>query len=310
MRTSVREYHELDFDQVKSISDFVYAKKIGSFSLVSNLQESRMLRKYVVTNETKCVLGYGLIWEQSASPYLILKIEILFHPDQEVEEQLFEKILNDIQVIGPYAIQARTFHDQTRLLQFYEKHGFVENHRMMHVYLPLLNIDLTPFEELENKLNAQGIAITTLAEERVSDGNYFSKLQALNNLTWADYPTEPLVPSTSPNDQMLTHEDNISEAYFIARMGELYIGHSHLMKLPSDPQNLIQGLTATLREYRGKGIATALKIKGIEFANRMGYKGILTSTRNTNAPMDAVNKKLGWRPNYSEVRLEKILKSD
>lgn len=309
MPSTVREYHELDFDQVESISDLVYANRTGSFSLLSNLQDSCMLKKYVVTNEKQCVVGYGLIWEQTASPYLILKVEILFHPDHEVEELLFDKIINDIQIIGPYAIQARTFHDQARLLQFYEKHGFVENHRMMHAYLPLLNIDLTPFVEIENKLNSQGIVITTLAEELISDVDYFSKLQTLNNLTWADYPTEPLVPPTSPNDQMLTHKDNIPDAYFIAKMGKSYIGHSHLMKLPSDPQNLIQGLTATLRELRGEGIATALKVKGIEYAKRMGYKSILTSTRNTNASMEAVNRKLGWRPNYSEVRLEKILKS-
>jgi GNAT superfamily N-acetyltransferase len=77
------------------------------------------------------------------------------------------------------------------------------------------------------------------------------------------------------------------------------------MNLPSDPQNLIQGLTATLKEFRGEGIATALKVRGIEYAKKMGYKDILTSTRNTNTPMEAVNRKLGWRSNYSEVRLEK-----
>ncbi|UVI29264.1 GNAT family N-acetyltransferase [Paenibacillus spongiae] len=306
----VREYLEKDFEEVFSISDSVYGKRIGSFSLVSNLQDSRMLRKYVVTNEKERVIGYGLIWEQRTSPHLILKVEILFNPDYEIVEMLFNKIINDIQIIGPYAIQARTFHDQIQLLQIYEKLGFVENHRMMHVYLPLADIDLTPFVEIESKLNSLGIVVTTLAEELVSDVDYFSKLHTLNNMTWADYPTEPLVPQSSPNDQMLTHEDNIPDAYFIAKMGQLYIGHSHLMKLPSDPQNLIQGLTATLREFRGEGVATALKVKGIEFAKRMGYKGILTSTRDTNGPMEAVNRKLGWRPNYSEVRLEKILKSE
>lgn len=305
MPSTVREYQELDFEQVASISDSVYAKRPGSFSLVSNLQNCRMLKKYVVTNENQRVTGYGLLWEQTTSPYLILKVEILFYSDHVVEELLFDTIINDIQIIGPYAIQARAFHDQTRLLQFYEKHGFAENHRMEHLYLSLLNIDLIPFGEIENKLNSQGIVITTLAEERISDADYFSKLQTLNNLTWADYPTEPLVPPTPPNDRMLTREYNIPDAYFIAKMGPLYIGHSHLMNLPSDPQNLIQGLTATLRDFRGEGIATALKVRGIEYAKRMGYKGILTSTRNTNVPMETVNRKLGWRSNYSEVRLEK-----
>lgn len=310
MSSIVREYRGHDFNQVLSISDSVYAKRTGSFSLISSLQDSRMLRRYVVTNEKERVIGYGLIWEQRTSPYLILKVEIIFHPEYEEVEMLFEKIIKAIQTIGPYAVQARAFHDQTRLLQLYEKYGFVENHRMMHVYLPLPDVDLTSFVEIENKLNSKGIAITTLAEEIVADADYFSKMQTLNNSTWGDYPTEPLLPPTSPNVQMLTHKDNIPEAYFIAKRGRLYIGHSHLMNMPSDPENLRQGQTATLREYRGEGIATALKVKGIEYAKKNGYQGIYTSSRDTNAAMQAVNRKLGWHPYYSELRLEKILQSD
>ncbi|MBD2865668.1 GNAT family N-acetyltransferase [Paenibacillus oceani] len=310
MSTIVREFREQDFDQVLIISDSVFAKKTGSFSLVPSLLDNRMLRKYVVSNENGRVIGYGLLWEQRKSPYLILKVETLFHPEYEVAEMIFDQLIKDIQIIGPYAIQARTFHDQTRLLQFYKKYGFLENHRLMHEYLPLIDADLAPMAVTENKLNAKGIIITTLAGEIVSDANSFSKLQALNHSTWGDYPSEPLLPPSSPNDQMLTHKDNIPEAYFIARMGQLYIGHSHLMKMPSDPINLIQGLTATLKEFRGEGVATALKMKGIEYAKNNGYQGIYTSSRDTNAPMQAVNRKLGWRQNYIEVRLEKKLKSD
>lgn len=259
MSFMVRECVEQDFEEVIRISESVYGGKIGSFSLVSNLQHCRMLRKYVAANEIGRVIGYGLIWEQRASPRLILKVELLFHPDYEVVEMLVNQIIHDIRIIGPYAVQARAFQDQIQLLQLYDRLGFVENHRMMHLYLPATEIDLTPYVENESTLNARGIAVTTLAEELNSDAAYFSKLQALNNLTWADYPTEPLVPRTSPNDQMLTHEDNIPEAYFIAKEGQRYIGHSHLMRLPSAPQYFIQGLTATLREFRGQGVATALK---------------------------------------------------
>jgi predicted GNAT family acetyltransferase len=90
-----------------------------------------------------------------------------------------------------------------------------------------------------------------------------------------------------------------------AQNPETYIGHSHLMKMESDSDILIQGLTATLGEFRGKGVATALKVKGIEYAKRNGYIGIFTSHRDTNIPMKTVNDKLGFLPSYNEVRLEK-----
>jgi GNAT superfamily N-acetyltransferase len=310
MSFAVRECYEEDFGQVAAISQSVYAKKPGSFSIVSNMKDNRMLKKYVVTDHEEQAAGYGLLWEQYASPNLILKVEIVFRPEYGNElavDALFETLSNDILQIKPYAVQARTFDDQTRLLHFYEKHGFAENHRMVQTYLCAADADLAPYLDLEGKLRSQGITITTMAREQIRDKDWFSKLKALINMTWADYPSEPLLPRTPPNDRWLSHKDNIPEAFFIARTEDKYVGHSHLMRMEQDSENAMQGHTATLGAYRGKGIATALKAKGIEYAKASGYKGIFTSYRNVNMPMKAVNDKLGWRPYSSEIRLEKII---
>lgn len=304
----VRECYEEDFGQVAAISQSVYANKPGSFSIVSNMKDNRMLKKYVVIDHEEQTAGYGLLWEQYASPNLILKVEILFRREYRNElaiDALFDQITGDIHRINPYAVQARTFDDQTRLLPFYEKHGFAENHRMVHTYLGAADADLAPYVELENRLRSQGITITTMAHEQIRDKDWFPKLQSLNNMTWADYPSEPLLPLTPPNDRWLTHKDNIPEAFFISRTEDKYVGYSQLMRMEQDSENAMQGHTATLEEYRGKGVATALKVKGIEYAKALGYKGIYTSYRNVNIPMKAVNDKLGWRPYSSEIRLEK-----
>ncbi|MBP1993253.1 GNAT family N-acetyltransferase [Paenibacillus eucommiae] len=305
----VREYEECDLDQVSSISRSVYDNKAGSFSIVSNLQDKRMLRKYVVAGEDGQIIGCGLLWEQSTKPYLILKVEILFSDNENLmgADNLYTYIENDIKIINPNVLQARMFDDQEHLLELYRNKGFAKNHSMMHDYLNVTDYEPTPNAELENRLRLRNIFLTTLSKEQVSDINYFQKLQMLNTNTWADYPTDPLLPPSSPSDYWLSHEDNIPDAYFIAKIGQLYIGYSHLMKMIFNSNDLIQGLTASLREFRGIGIATALKIKGIEYAKRNGYNGIFTSYRNTNISMGKVNRKLGWRPNYCEVRLEKIL---
>ncbi|TMV45965.1 GNAT family N-acetyltransferase [Paenibacillus mesophilus] len=308
MSYTVRECDEEDFGQVTAVSRSVYAKKPGSFSLVSDMKDSRMLKKYVVTDHEGQTAGYGLLWEQYASPNLILKVEILFRREYRNElavDALFDKITDDIHRIHPYAVQARTFDDQTRLLHFYEKYGFAENHRMVHTYLGAADADLAPYAELENRLRSQGITITTMAREQIRDKDWFPKLQTLNSMTWADYPSEPLLPPAPPNDKWLTHKDNIPEAFFIARTEDKYVGYSQLMRMEQDSEHAMQGPTATLGEYRGKGVATALKVKGIEYAKASGYKGIYTSYRNVNIPMKAVNDKLGWLPYSSEIRLEK-----
>jgi GNAT superfamily N-acetyltransferase len=311
MAYSLREYREEDWEFVKGISQSIYARKTGSFSIVSKVRDAGMLRKHVILDEEDVVVGYGLLWVQTKSPYFIVKMENLLHPKHEHSAAaglLFGKMYDEALAIAPDLILARAFDDQECLLQHYNQYGFVENHRMMHVYLNLAEADISSTQDVESMLSARGIRMTSLADELVEDPDAYVKLKALHEATFADYPTESYFSPTSPDDTWLKHEENIPEAHFIAVKGQDYIGHSHLMRMSSDSGNLRQGLTATLKDFRGRGVATALKRTGIDYARRNGYKGIFTASRSTNIPMRTVNRNLGWQPHYSEIRLEKVLR--
>jgi GNAT superfamily N-acetyltransferase len=313
MAYRLREYRVEDWESVTDISHSVYARKTGSFSIVSKLQDAGMVGKRVILDNNDAVAGYGLLWVQTKSPCYILKMESLLHPKHEnsvAAVLLFNRMNKDALEIAPDIVLARVFDDQECLLQRYGQYGFVENHRMVHVYLNLADVDVSPSSEVANRLSAQGIRLTTLSDERISDPDAFAKLKMLHEATYADYPTEPYFPPMPPNDAWLKHEENIPEAHFIAVKGQDYIGHSHLMRIPSDSENLRQGLTAVLRDFRGMGIATALKRRGIDYARKNGYNGIFTASRSTNIAMRTVNRNLGWQPYYSEIRLEKNMGSE
>jgi len=53
-------------------------------------------------------------------------------------------------------------------------------------------------------------------------------------------------------------------------------------------------LTGVHRDYRGRGLALAVKLKGIEYAKRRGAKSVLTHNDSTNERMLAVNRKMGY----------------
>jgi GNAT superfamily N-acetyltransferase len=55
-------------------------------------------------------------------------------------------------------------------------------------------------------------------------------------------------------------------------------------------------LTGTLRGYRGRGLATVLKSHSLDRAAALGATIAVTDYDETNAPMLAVNAKLGYRP--------------
>jgi GNAT superfamily N-acetyltransferase len=54
--------------------------------------------------------------------------------------------------------------------------------------------------------------------------------------------------------------------------------------------------TGTLGEYRGRGLARAVKLASIRWAAANGITQLVTTNDETNAPMLAVNRRLGYRP--------------
>jgi len=56
------------------------------------------------------------------------------------------------------------------------------------------------------------------------------------------------------------------------------------------------GFTGTVREHRGRGLATAAKQRALCAAAERGVTRVTTSNAEQNAPMRAINRKLGFEP--------------
>jgi GNAT superfamily N-acetyltransferase len=84
------------------------------------------------------------------------------------------------------------------------------------------------------------------------------------------------------------------------------VGYATLESLPATPDRLEHGLTAVLRSHRGRGLAQKLKRAQIAWAAKHGYRELVTTTSTRNAPMRAVNVKLGYaeRPTAVLVRAD------
>jgi RimJ/RimL family protein N-acetyltransferase len=54
--------------------------------------------------------------------------------------------------------------------------------------------------------------------------------------------------------------------------------------------------TGTLREYRGRGLALAVKLATTHWAAGHGITQISTDNDERNAPMLAINRRLGYEP--------------
>lgn len=265
-------------------------------------------RQYVVEDgNSNQLLGYGSI-EQSV---YLPKYRMFIVTDPRwlktgVGDLLLERLTGDLIEAGAVTVSCREYSSQTELLEFLKANGFNESGRLLD-----LRLDLTETLPATQHLPA-GITISTLAAERASDPLWVEKLHDLStNLYLDDAGRGPLAPAAYFRREALLWLERpyvLPEGYFIAKDGDRYIGQTDVNLLDPVPGGVTQGFTGVLREYRRQGIATALKLRAIQYARERGYRIIQSFNRPINVEMLALNEKLGFRTLFSYVTLEKCLR--
>ncbi|MFE5323030.1 GNAT family N-acetyltransferase [Paenibacillus sp. NPDC056579] len=297
-----------DYDHVKALSKLHMAGRHGAFSLAEQLDSKKMIARYVLRDcSSGALLGYALLAEQIA-PMVKLRVEVVAHEGETREiyyPVLYEAVEFDIIAAAPYSVEARVFGTSADERRFYESAGYREDHRMVHYGLDVAALDLES-ESTKQPANVSGssIIIRSMADECRERPDCMEALTELVLDTNTDFPTELPVHLRQPNTDTgwLHKPDLVPDAFFIAIDRGNYAGYTVLYP-SAEEAYAFQGNTAVRRDYRNKGIATALKKSVIAFAKRHSIRSIYTSTRSTNPAMASVNEKLGWKVSYSELRM-------
>ena len=85
------------------------------------------------------------------------------------------------------------------------------------------------------------------------------------------------------------------EGMFVGLVDGEIVGCDGLERDDDDPLRAENALTAVLRGWRGRGIATALKLTTLAVAAEHGIRQIYTWTQTGNEDMRALNERLGYR---------------
>lgn len=84
------------------------------------------------------------------------------------------------------------------------------------------------------------------------------------------------------------------DATFLALAGEDVVGCAGLLPDPDQPERAEYGLTAVRRDWRGRGVAYALKRTTLTWAASAGITEVYTWTQRGNEAMLALNTRLGF----------------
>jgi GNAT superfamily N-acetyltransferase len=94
---------------------------------------------------------------------------------------------------------------------------------------------------------------------------------------------------------------------FVALADDEVVGCAGLMPDPDQPRRAEHGLTAVRRDWRRRGVATALKRTTLAWAAANGFTEVYTWTQRDNDGMRALNTHLGFSTRSQSIRMQAAL---
>ena len=268
-------------------------------------------QRWIAAQEDQ-IAGYGS-YNQSiwfAGPHKFV-VWIGVHPEHQrrgIGSALYEALLHGLQPFDPIALRAVSIENRPQNVRFLDKRGFREVIRDIPSELDVQSFDLARFTGLEERFRSHGITIKTLPELE----NDPERNRKLYDLDWEISLSVPgdLAAGIGRRgldkyvEYAITGPSAIPEGFFVAVKGDEYIGLSHVLSSEKGV-SLYQGLTGVKPEYRHLGIALAMKVRGIAYAQATGHTLIRAENDAKNLPMLAMNKKLGFVQKPDLITFEK-----
>ncbi len=219
--------------------------------------------------------GYAYVVRSSAAGNALAMARVLPEARKRgIGSALVEAARERATAIGRESIWGRVRDAES--LAFAEKRGFRE-----------LTREITVLRKLRRGDGEAAPGIVPLGDEHLQ--------QAYE--VWAECLPEihvPLVGEVPPYDEWLEREAGADGPALVALDGDRVVGYARLCQTGLS-HRLEHGLTAVRRSHRRRGLGSALKQAQIKWAADNGYRELTSEMVEGNAPMRALNERLGYR---------------
>ncbi|MEW5870961.1 MAG: GNAT family N-acetyltransferase [Chloroflexota bacterium] len=256
------------------------------------------------------VAGYSVVthepWFSEGHFYVWVAVEAAWQR-QGIGAALYADALDFLREQESTNLKTQVRDDSPASLHFAQERGFAVDHHLFESTLDLTGFDESRFQEDLLACEDAGLRIFSLAD--VGDTrDARRRLHALNYETVLDIPGQDGAwMSFEEFEQRVCSADWFNpQGQLLAALGETWVGLSAVQLLPQS-QAAYNLITGVLSAYRGRKIAQALKLAAIRYARRNGARCLRTHNDSLNAPMLAVNRKLGYVPQPGQYVLRQIL---
>ena len=211
-----------------------------------------------------------------------------------------QRLLGDVSAVaksrGKTELYLRCDADRPEAIEFLAHRGFAEVERSKTVRLELAG------RPVPDVAPPPGIELTTIAARP----DLVEGVHAVAIETFPDVPgREPMAVGDLAEFRArdVDRPSVPKEAFFVAvdTGSGRAVGYACLLMQPGSTTVAYHDMTAVLRAYRGRGIARELKNATIAWSIENGLTALETGNDEANAPMRAVNARLGYEPLPDEV---------
>lgn len=241
------------------------------------------------------------------------------HPDVQgapVQEAIYEYVMSQLATRdpAPTSLWGYSREDKPVRNEFLLANGFTLAMREPRSILDVTKFDHSRFSDLEKKIQGSGLALMSIADYQQFDPDWQHKYWEAVCEVERDVPsTDPVTPP--PFEEFIKtfkHPHFRAEAHFVAidKQGNdtpkawEVVGLSQLSVDPNIKEKIHTWLTGVRRTHRRMGLATALKLHAIQFAQSHGARFIETDNEENN-PMYTINMTLGFEPQPAWLELQK-----
>ena len=270
------------------------------------IRDKDIIRDRILLYENDLLIG-AMYYSQGRgnnkrTTFFTLNIDPAFNT-KESRSLLYNKMLKEIESFNSNLITTSVYdHPNYHLIkEFLIEKNFKLVQTNREYSCDITAINLKKYQPLIKKLESEGVEFYDSKEQMINFPDHFKKLEKLKWEYCQDFPIPKGIEHTrQPFDRFvkLTNDfyENCYGVDIVAVLKGQYIGSTDLEVYPkSEPHKAWTDGLGVLRDFRRKGIATALKIKAIERLLSKGVTQIRTDNEENN-PMYKINEKLGFKP--------------
>jgi DNA-binding transcriptional MerR regulator/GNAT superfamily N-acetyltransferase len=258
----------------------------------------RYQRRLVSVDSQDTVTGYsGCIHEADAHEGHFVVWVIVDQPQrgQGIGSALWNALWKELEGMGAIRLRSDVRDNDPLSLSFAEKRGFAIDEHFFNYELELAAFDETPYLPAIAALQTQGIRFCTVADFPAARETY-RKLYELNTSYVMDNTNTNAPWTFSGFEEFVIQAPWFRpEGQFLALDGDLWVGMAAVSLFPDE--HLAYNLhTGVLPAYRNRRIATSLKVLAARYAREHGALRLRTDSNLRNAPILAINRKMGYQP--------------